>query len=199
MATSIAHSILRALPGMHEITQLLRRWSAGEPDAREALMGALYPVLKDMARRQLHRGGSALTLQPTDLLHSAYERLQIDAGTQWEDRSQFMAIASVLIRNTLIDHLRGRSSQKRGGDVVRSPIELGEVEPQDPAQGPESATALDAALSRLASIDPVCAQVVVLKVFAGYQTEEIAQTLGSSVATVGRQWRFAKAWLAEQL
>lgn len=184
---------------MHDITQLLRRWSAGDPDAPEALLGALYPVLKDMARRQLHRGGNALTLQPTDLLHSAYERLQIDAGTHWQDRSQFMAIASVLIRNTLIDHLRGRSSQKRGGDVARSPIELGEVEPLDPAQGPESAAALDAALSRLAAIDPACAQVVVLKVFAGYQGEEIAEALGVSTATVGRLWRFSRAWLADHL
>jgi RNA polymerase sigma factor (TIGR02999 family) len=184
---------------MQEITQLLRRWSAGERDAREVLMEALYPLLKDMARRQLRRSGSALTLQPTDLLHSAYERLQIDEGLQWQDRSQFMAIASVLIRNTLIDHLRGRSSLKRGGDVGRSSLDAEFLDPMDAAQDPDAAANLDAALSRLGEIDPACAQVVVMKVFAGYQTEEIAQSLGSSVATVGRQWRFAKAWLAERL
>lgn len=184
---------------MHEITQLLQKWSAGEHDAREALMDALYPLLKDMARRQLSRSGSAVTLQPTDLLHSAYERLQIDEGMQWQDRSQFMAIASVLIRNTLIDHLRGRSSLKRGGDAGRSSLDTESIDPMDPAQSPDAATNLDAALSRLGEIDPACAQVVLMKVFAGYQTEEIAQTLGSSVATVGRQWRFARAWLAEHL
>jgi RNA polymerase sigma factor (TIGR02999 family) len=162
-------------------------------------MTALYPLLKDIARRQLGRSGAGVTLQATDLLHSAYERLQIDEGLQWQDRSQFMAIASVLIRNTLVDHLRARASQKRGGDVGRSSLDGIEFDPQDPAQSPETAVRLDAALARLGEVDPACAHVVVLKVFAGCQTEEIARTLGSSVATVGRQWRFARAWLADNL
>ncbi|SDD82925.1 ECF-type sigma factor [Aquimonas voraii] len=183
---------------MSDITQLLRRWSAGEQSARDSLLSALYPLLKDMARRQLGRGPS-VTLQPTDLLHSAYERLQIDHGREWVDRSQFLAIASVLIRNTLIDHLRGRSSQKRGGDVAHTAMDVIEAEPQAPGEDPQAAVGLDAVLNRLAEIEPACAQVVVLKVFAGFQTDEIAEALGSSTATVGRQWRFARAWLAENL
>lgn len=183
---------------MSDITLLLRRWSAGEEGARDALMSALYPLLKEMARRQLGRG-PAVTLQPTDLLHSAYERLQVDQGREWGDRSQFMAIASVLIRNTLIDHLRGRASQKRGGDVVHASIEGVQLEPGDPHQNPQAAASLDSALARLEAIDAACAHVVVLKVFAGLQTDEIAEALGSSTATVGRQWRFARAWLAENL
>jgi RNA polymerase sigma factor (TIGR02999 family) len=184
---------------MTEITQLLRRLSAGDESARESLMSAVYPILKDAARRQLGRSGGAVTLQATDLLHSAYERMKLDSDLHWQDRSHFLAIANVLIRNTLIDHLRHRSSQKRGGGQPSSSLGPGELDAIDPAQGPESEARLDEALARLSEVDPACAQVVLLKVFAGYQTDEIAEALGSSVATVGRQWRFARAWLADNL
>lgn len=184
---------------MTEITQLLRRLSEGDESAKESLMSAVYPLLKDAARRQLGRSGGALTLQATDLLHSAYERLKLDSEPQWQNRSHFIGIVNVLIRNTLIDHLRRRSSEKRGGGQASSTLDSDELDAVDPSASPESATRLDEALARLSEVDPACAQVVLLKVFAGYQTDEIAQALDSSVATVGRQWRFARAWLADNL
>jgi RNA polymerase sigma factor (TIGR02999 family) len=182
-----------------EITRLLKAWGEGRPEAEHALMTALYPLLKDVARRQLGKGGGQLTLQATDLLHSAYERLQPDDSIEWRDRSHFLAVASVLIRNTLIDHLRRRSSLKRGGDVSHGSLQEEALDPVDPALGPEAALNLDTALARLADIDAACAQVVLLKVFAGHSNEEIAQALEISTATVVRHWRFARAWLSEQL
>jgi RNA polymerase sigma factor (TIGR02999 family) len=108
-------------------------------------------------------------------------------------------MAATAIRSILVDHLRQKSSQKRGGDAARIDIdaqlqhlESGQPDPLDWLQ-------LDSALRALAAINADCARVVEMRVFGGLSIDEMTEVMGSSTATVGRQWRFARAWLAEHL
>lgn len=181
------------------VTALLHAWKAGDRSAEAALVQALYPALRELAQQQLGRFPGARTLQPTELVHEAYERLQRQQQVDWEDRSHFMAMAATAIRCVLVDHLRAKSSQKRGGDVPK--IALDSLPGLDAAQ-PEAAIdwlELDSALTALAAVNADCVRVVEMRVFSGMDIEEVAAVMGSSSATVGRQWRFAKAWLAQHL
>ena len=182
------------------VTALLRAWKSGDPHAESALVAAIYPALRDLARGQLGRFPGVRTLQPTELVHEAYERLHRQQAVAWEDRSHFYAMAATAIRSVLVDYLRQKSSQKRGGDVARVALdgEAAEGASSEPSAGIDWLE-LDSALSALAAFNPDCVRVVEMRVFSGLGVEEIANVMGSSTATVGRQWRFARAWLAEQL
>lgn len=181
------------------VTALLQAWRSGTAGAESALMSALYPILRDLARNQLSRFPGARTLQPTELVHEAYERLQRQRQVDWENRSHFYAMAATAIRSILVDHLRQKSSQKRGGDAVRIDLDaqIDRIESAQPA--PLDWLELDSALQALTAINADCVRVVEMRVFGGLGVEEISQVMNSSTATVGRQWRFARAWLAEHL
>lgn len=181
------------------VTALLHAWKSGDARAESALVAAIYPVLRDLARGQLGRFPGVRTLQPTELVHEAYERLHRQQAVNWEDRSHFYAMAATAIRSVLVDHLRQKSSQKRGGDVVKLALDSEIAEQSGRDVGPLDWLELDSALTALAAINPDCVRVVEMRVFSGLGVEEIAGVMGSSTATVGRQWRFARAWLAEQL
>ena len=181
------------------VTDLLRAWKGGDSSAEAALVTALYPMLRDLARGQLSRFPGARTLQATELVHEAYERLQRQHEVEWKDRGHFFATAATAIRCVLVDHLRQKSSQKRGGDVIR--IEL-DARPATSVAAETPAVdwlELDAALNALARINRDCVRVVEMRVFSGMSIEEVAEVTESSTATVVRRWRFARAWLAEQL
>lgn len=182
-----------------QITELLAHWGRGDRSAGDALATAIYPVLLDLARGQLRRHGENLTLRPTELAHEAYERLLPQAGVDWRNRAHFYAIAATVMRRVVIDYLRQRSADKRGGDVLFVPID--DLAGADtPATGdPVDWLAVDQALNELAVLDADSARVVELRLFSGLSVEEIASVLDSSTATVGRQWRFARTWLADRL
>lgn len=182
-----------------QITELLAHWGRGDRSAGDALAAAIYPVLLDLARGQLRRHGENLTLRPTELAHEAYERLLPQAGVDWRNRAHFYAIAATVMRRVVIDYLRQRSADKRGGDVLFVPID--DLAGDDtPATGdPVDWLAVDQALNELATLDADSARVVELRLFSGLSVEEIASVLDSSTATVGRQWRFARTWLADRL
>jgi RNA polymerase sigma factor (TIGR02999 family) len=182
-----------------QITELLAHWGRGDRSAGDALAAAIYPVLLDLARGQLRRHGENLTLRPTELAHEAYERLLPQAGVDWRNRAHFYAIAATVMRRVVIDYLRQRSADKRGGDVLFVPID--DLAGDDtPATGdPVDWLAVDQALNELAALDADSARVVELRLFSGLSVEEIASVLDSSTATVGRQWRFARTWLADRL
>lgn len=184
---------------MSEITELLAHWRQGDRAAGDALASAIYPVLRDLARAQLRRHGDQLTLRATELAHEAYERLLPQAGVDWRNRAHFYAIAATVMRRVVIDYLRMRSADKRGGDVLFVPLQdLGSDE--QPAGGdPVDWLAVDQALNELATLDADSARVVEMRLFTGLSVEEIAGVLDSSTATVGRQWRFARTWLADRL
>lgn len=178
------------------ITDLLVHWREGKPDSEAALMNAVYPVLRELARARLRRGSSpSITLQPTELAHEAYARLQIARETDWQSRVHFFAISAKIIRGLAVDYMRSRVADKRGGGAaIFVTLESAEHLPDGAAHADEL-LAVDEALTELERQDPLSARIVELKYFSGLTTEEIAEACGVSSATIVRQWRFARAWL----
>jgi RNA polymerase sigma factor (TIGR02999 family) len=135
------------------------------------------------------------TLQPTALVHEAYARLAHAASLHAADRLHFLRLASSVMRRVLVDHARARHAAKRGGAM--------QVTLDDALVGQDAHALdmleLDDALTRLAAAEPRWAQVVELRFFAGLEVPEVAEVLGISTATVKRDWRFARAWLAHAL
>lgn len=182
----------------HEITALLVRWRGGDRSAESALLHKVYPALRDIARSRLR--GMTLTLSATDIAHEAYARLCRNAVIDYRDRGHFFAVAARATRHFVIDHLRSRSSEKRGSglpfvaleeiedDIAHDDIDLG-----------VDWIAVHDALTALEGIDNESARIVELKFFSGLTTDEIAEAVGVSRATVVRSWRFSKAWLADRL
>jgi len=176
----------------HEVTDLLRAWSAGNAPAADKLFALVYEDLRRQALRQLRGERRDQTLRPTALLHEAFLRLVEQEPPVWQNRIQFFALAAQAMRRVLIDHARARGARKRAGGWQR--ISLDE---QVAVEGPRELdlVALNAALEKLSAFDQDKARLVELRFFGGLTTEEAAQVLGVSVSTVARQWRLAKTWL----
>jgi RNA polymerase sigma factor (TIGR02999 family) len=178
------------------VTAALRAWRSGDARAQEELMRLVYPELHRKAERLLARERSSHTLQPTALISELYLRLVDQRQAEWQDRAHFFAIAARLMRRVLLDHGRRHTADKRGGSARALPLDVvGEL----PADAPGELAALDEALAELAALDATAAAVVELRFFGGMSVEETATVLGSSTATVGRQWRAARAWLHARL
>ncbi len=182
-----------------QITKLLNAWRNGDRAAGNALANEIYPVLHGLAAGQVRRNGGRLTLCATELAHEAYERLHRQRKVDWQNRDQFFALAATLVRRVVIDHIRQRSAEKRGGETVFVSFEEALGQSHGAKEHAIDWLGLDAALIALAQEEEACARVVELRVFAGLTIDEVAGVLGSSTATVGRQWRFARTWLAERL
>ncbi|MCB1601121.1 MAG: ECF-type sigma factor [Lysobacterales bacterium] len=181
------------------ITDLLHRWKTGDREVEQALMDLAYPTLVELAHAQARRNGGVLTLQATELAHEAYARLIQQRSVDWKSREHFYAIAATVIRRVVVDYLRLRHRDKRGGKLPF--VSLDEIDERDAPGIDESVDwiSVDQALNEFAEFDPVGARLVELKFFSGLNTEQIAEVMGSSVATVGRQWRLARAWLGQRL
>lgn len=177
---------------MSEVTQLLRDWSAGNPEARDALVGLVYGPLRDIAQRHLQRERDGHTLQPTALVNELYLRLVDQRQVEWHDRTHFFAVAAQVMRRILVDHARRRNSDKRGGGVI--PLTISAALDVAAAQNFD-VVALDAALEQLTAIFPQQARIVELRFYGGLTIDETALTLGISAATVSREWTMARAWL----
>jgi RNA polymerase sigma factor (TIGR02999 family) len=181
------------------ITQLLERWKQGDRSVENALIAEVYPILRSVAASQIRRVGGHLTLGATELAHEAYIRLQRQQLVDWQNRDQFFAISATIVRRVLVDYLRERHAEKRaGGKLV---IALDDAHAEELSQASEIVDwiALDQALTKLQTLDVDVARVVELKLFSILNADQIAVACESSVATVGRQWRFAKSWLAKEL
>lgn len=180
-----------------EVTQLLHRLQAGDPNALEDLVPLLYDELRRLARAQLREERPGHTLNPTALVNEVYLKLvqqrQLDAG----DRAHFFGIASHTMRRFLRDYARTRKRIKRGGD--QRPLPLEDVEAFLSDEEADEVLALDEALDRLAEIDPRGSQVVQYRFFSGLTLEETAEALGVSVKTVQRDWTVALAWLRKEI
>jgi len=177
------------------VTRLLREARAGDANALDQVFSETYAELRSIAARHFRGERSDHTLQPTALLHEAVLRLFGGQAPTFEDRSHFLRAASRAMRHALVDHARARSAAKRGGGVEITQIQ----DVEDPGASPLDVLELNDALHRLAQADPRCAQVVEMKFFVGLEVEEIAEVLGISTATVKRDWRFARSWLAQEL
>jgi RNA polymerase sigma factor (TIGR02999 family) len=178
------------------ITAYLVQWGAGDSDAFAALVPLVEHELRQLARRCLRRERDHHTLQATALVNEAWIRLAGERGMRWQDRGHFFAVAAQLMRYILVDYARRRHASKRGGDLFRVSLSQALEVADDCVIG---LIDVDAALSRLERVDQRKARVAVLRLFAGASLEETAQSLGISVVTVTRDWRFARAWLTREL
>ena len=161
-------------------------------DGPDGVLPVVYGELRRLAAGYLRGERPGHTLQPTALVHEAYMRLKDQRQIDWSNRAQFIGMAAVMMRRILVNHARDRIADKRGGGAEHVPLTLaGE------GIGTPEIDVLDLhdALNDLSESDPRKGRIVELKFFGGLTTEEIAETLDLSAATVERDWKFARAWL----
>jgi RNA polymerase sigma factor (TIGR02999 family) len=180
----------------HVITGLLEEWRAGDKDAANRLMELVYGELHRIASREMRREHGEQTLQTTALVHEVYLRLRGSSSVEWKDRSHFFAVAARQLRRVLVDHARRLNSDKRGGGVVK--LSLWDSDGEAVALD-DRLLALDQALERLEALDTRAGKVVELRFYGGLSEVETAEALQISVATVKRDWEFARTWLTAQL
>lgn len=179
-----------------DVTSLLNAWQRGDSKAGEEMLPLVYAELHRIAGRQRNKQYGLLTMQTTDVLHEAWLRLADQNVGCWNNRVQFFAIASTVVRRVLLDSARKRLAQQRDR---RQEISLDSVaEPMGLARA-EELVELDEALVRLRHNDPRQAQVVDLRYFGGLTIEETALMLDISPATVKRDWEHARAWLYREM
>ncbi|MFL6263056.1 MAG: ECF-type sigma factor [Thermoanaerobaculia bacterium] len=171
----------------------------GDGQGSEALFSAFYRELRGLARRELARSGPGASLGATSLLHEAYLDLARREDLAFPDRARFLGYAARVMRGLIVDGLRRRQAQKRGGDFAMTSLDgkdLGDATPSDEAEEMER---LSQALDELAAVEPEIAQVVELKFFCGFTFAEIASLRGSSERTVQRHWDKARIYLRHAL
>jgi RNA polymerase sigma factor (TIGR02999 family) len=178
------------------VTELLADWSKGDQEALNKLIPLVYDELHKLASRYLRRERPDHTLQTTALVHEAYLKLVDQKDANWQNRVQFFAVASQLIRRILVDYARRHRASKRGGSYYKVTLDEGLV---SPGERDAELFALDEALDRLAAFDPQQSRVVELLIFAGLTVGEAAQALNISPRTVSREWSMAKAWLHKEI
>jgi RNA polymerase sigma factor (TIGR02999 family) len=180
-----------------EVTQLLRRWHAGDAAALETLLPQVYGELRRLAASELRGHAHHDTLQPTALVNEVFARLLGAEKVDLVSRKHLFTTAAKLMRQTLIDRARAQQREKRGGghwhrvdylEALALPIEENTDLP-----------ALDEALKALAELDPRMAQIVELRYFVGLEVSEVATLLEVDERTVYRDWAMARAWLRQRL
>ncbi len=183
-------------PDRRELTTLLLQWREGDREAGNRLFSAAYQELRRLARQHMRNENAGHTLQPTAIVHELYLRFFGAAPIEWQSRAHFFSVAAHQLRRILIDHARHNRAEKRRGGRVQAP--LSEVDVAAPVQD-EDLVDLDEALLSLEDLDPRAAQVVELRYFGGLTETEAAAALGISLATLKRDWAFARAWLIRRM
>jgi RNA polymerase sigma factor (TIGR02999 family) len=175
------------------VTRILSAIEQGDPHAAEQLLPLVYEELRKLAAGKLAREAPGQTLQATALVHEAYLRLvEVEKVQHWDSRGHFFAAVAEAMRRILVENARRRRSEKRGGQLRRIDFEEAPSLAEPP---PDDLLALDEALDQLAAEDPVKAELVKLRCFAGLSHQDAAQALGISRATADRYWAYAKSWL----
>jgi RNA polymerase sigma-70 factor, ECF subfamily len=180
----------------HEVTVLLSALKQGDDAAAARLMPLIYDELRRLAGSYMRRERTDHTLQATALVHEAYLKLVEQRSTDWQSRAHFFGVAAQLMRRILVDHARGHSRQKRGGEHAKVSLDEALVFAEQQA---DEVLAVDDSLNQLAKMDPRQARVVELRFFGGLSVEETADVLGVSPKTIKREWSVAKAWLTADL
>ena len=178
------------------ITQLLERWSNGEENARDELMPLVYDELHRLATTYLRRERREHTLQPTALVNELFLKFSEQHSMTWQNRAQFFGVAAQMMRRILVDYARAHYASKRGGD--RYCVSLRNVAAFG-AQPDADLLVLHEILNGLEEIDQNQAKIVELKFFGGLTIKETAEVMGTSHATVEREWKLAKAYLKREL
>mgnify|MGYP006278547025 CR=1 FL=1 len=179
-----------------KITRLLKAHTAGDSGALNDLLPLVYDELRRMAHRRMQGERDGHTFSTTALVHEAYLELVDLDRIDWQDRNHFFSLAARVMRNVLVDYAVKRKAEKRGGDRDRVPLReddaVSEVDLAD-------VIAVHEALNRLETFDERQARVVECRFFGGLTIEETSEALDVSPATVGRDWRVARAWLNREL
>jgi RNA polymerase sigma factor (TIGR02999 family) len=185
---------------MSEVTRILSVIEQGDPHAAEQLLPLVYDELRKLAAQKMAQELPGQTLQATALVHEAYVRLvDVDRAQHWNSRGHFFAAAAEAMRRILIEQARRKQSQKRAGSLRRVELD-GSALPASSEDGPaEDLLALDEALQQFESEEPLKAQLVKLRYFAGLSHQEAAAALGISVASAKRHWIYARSWLYGKL
>jgi RNA polymerase sigma factor (TIGR02999 family) len=178
------------------VTVLLSELRRGNEAAKDELLRLVYPELRRVAARYMRQERPGHTLRTTGLVHEAYVRLFGSQEIEWQNRAHFFAAVAREMRHILVDYARARNAKKR--PEGRLHVSLTDVD-VPAGEREEDLLALDEALWRLERLNPRATRVVELRFFAGLDEREAAEALDISLATVKRDWTFAKAWLFDQL
>jgi RNA polymerase sigma factor (TIGR02999 family) len=179
---------------MTDVSRILSAIQDGDPHAAAQLMPLVYDELRRLAAVQLAKEKPGQTLDATALVHEAYLRLVGDRP--FADRRHFFCVAAEAMRRILIDRARQKRRTRHGGERARIPLSEAELRAEPT---PDDLLAVDEALERFAAVDPLKAELVKLRYFAGLPEAEAAAALGISRATASRYWTYARAWLIDAL
>ena len=190
------------MPAVNEadVTQWLQQLDVGKSCPVNQLFTALYSELKRQAVSQMRKESAGHTLSATALTHEAWFRLTEQTRTQWQSRSHFLGMASIMMRRILVNHAVARQAAKRDALLVPWTLsEAAEVAANGAGGSGAEVVKVHDALLALEAVDARAAKVVELKFFGGLEIEEIAQVLGIGSATVKRDWALARAWLHREM
>ena len=182
-------------PPPQPVSALLGQWRAGDKQALQHLIPLVYEELRRIAQRHLRQERQDHTLQSKALVHEAYLKLLNQGPADVQNRAHFLAVASQLMRQILVDHARRHCAAKRGGGLK---LELQDVMAVQNARNIDL-VALDHALNQLARLDPQQSRIVEMRFFGGLSIEDVAEVIGVSRTTVKREWATARAWLLREM
>jgi RNA polymerase sigma factor (TIGR02999 family) len=178
---------------LSDVTQILSAIDEGDLHASEHLLPLVYDELRRLAAQKLAQEKPGQTLQPTALVHEAYLRLvDTQKAQRWNSRGHFFAAAAEAMRRILVEQARRRNAAKRGGQVRREELSESAIALPDDA---EELLAVHDVLDHFSTIDPVAAQLVKLRFFAGLTMSDAAEALGMSVRSAHDLWAYARSWL----
>ena len=185
-----------AEPEPSNVTALLNRMRSGDREAGDRVAGLVYEELHRIASREMRHEREGHTLQTTALVHEAYMRLAGSQSLEIQNRGHFFAVASQQMRRILVDHARSSGAQRRWGAAIRVDLDKLQVAA---AERSIDVILLDESLRELERLEPRAAKVVELRYFGGYTDKEVVEALGVSLATVRREWEFARSWLFDKM
>lgn len=181
-----------------DITKILQDLREGDEKAANKLFPILYDELRDMAGKYMFFENSNHTLQPTSLVHEAYVKLLGQDKVDWKGRTHFLAVSAQAMRRLLVDHARTKSRKKRGGDQKKVGVEVAEWTVLS-TDNNDHILAVDDALNKLSTLNPLHAQIVEMRFFSGMTVQEVADELEMSKRKVESEWTMIKAWLKKEL
>jgi RNA polymerase sigma factor (TIGR02999 family) len=179
-----------------DVTSLLQKLADGDQEAAAKLIPLVYTELRRLAVCRLRHERPNHTLQATALVHEAYMKLAGQANAKWQNRAQFYAVASQVMRRVLVDYARGQQRIRRGGKQQKVSLDDVLLVSRDRT---DELLAVHECLSKLEKLDGRQSRIVELRYFAGLSIKDIAEVLGLSAKTVTRDWLTARAWLQRQL
>jgi len=182
---------------MGDVTHILSAIEQGDPSAAEQLLPLVYEELRKLAAQKMREEKPGQTLQATALVHEAYIRLvDVEKAQHWDSRGHFFAAAAEAMRRILVESVRRKQAQKRGGGV--RPLELADAD-LAVEHSTVALLALSEAIDLLAAEDPGAAGLAKLRIFAGLSVDEASKALGIPHTNAYRQWTYAQAWLRAKL